>query len=181
MTRMPGEPLGNGLQSITTEECSLLASDLKLCFDQLHSIPAPSVGPHISGIGGGLFRCYRILSEHIGPFATEPDFYCYLYDKSPRGDYLEQFGREVHTTPHKICLSRNDLILDNILVDSNRRLSAIIDWECAAWLPEYWDYTRSYLLRDSYHQWKCFMDEVFGLRPEDLRVEMEMWKYNNSI
>ena len=60
MTRVPGEPLGATLMTMSDEECSLLASDLKKCFDQLRSIPAPSTGPRICGVGGGPFRCFRI-------------------------------------------------------------------------------------------------------------------------
>jgi hypothetical protein len=74
MTRMAGEPLLDG-HTTMCQERSLLAADLKHSLDQLCSLAAPSSGPSICGIG---FRCLRIESDHIGPFDTEPNFYCYL-------------------------------------------------------------------------------------------------------
>jgi hypothetical protein len=183
MTRVPGEPLGAALMTMSDEECSQLASDLKKCFDQLRSIPAPSTGLQICGVGGGPFRCFRITSNPVGPFETESDLYRYLYEYSYSTEraHLEEFGRAVHSTPHRICLSHNDLTPFNILIDSNHRLTAIVDWECTAWLPEYWDYTRSYFHRDSYHAWQHLMDGIFGLWPEELEVERELWKYNDPL
>ena len=181
MTRMAGEPLWGGLKTMSAKERSLLASDLKNSFDQLRSIPAPSTGPHICGVGGGSFRCFRISSDHIGPFATEADFYRFLYEHVylQERSRLEQFAHEVHNTSYRICLSHNDLNPHNILIDNNRRLSAIVDWECAAWLPAYWDYTTSCFHRESYYEWQYLMDNVFGLWPKELRVEKELWKFND--
>jgi len=36
--------------------------------------------------------------------------------------------------------SHGDLSATNIMIN-NGRLSALIDWETAAWMPRYWDYT----------------------------------------
>ena len=183
MTRMAGEPLTGGLRKMSAKERSLLASDLKNSFDQLRSIPAPSTGPHICGIGGGSFRCFRISSDYIGPFATGPDFYRFLYERVylQERSRLEQFAHEVHNTSYRICLSHNDLNPHNILIDNNCWLSAIVDWECSTWLPAYWDYTRSYFHRDAYYEWQYLMDNVFGLWPKELRVEKELWKFNDPF
>ena len=89
MTRMAGEPIKGGLETMSAEARSLLASDLKNSFDQLRSIPAPSTGPDICGIGGGSFRCFRICSDYIGPFATELEFYRFLYERV----YLKERNR----------------------------------------------------------------------------------------
>ena len=78
MTRMAGEPLWCRLKTMSAKERSLLASDLKNSFDQLCSIPAPSTGLHICGVGGGSFRCFYICSDDIGPFATKANFYHFL-------------------------------------------------------------------------------------------------------
>ena len=41
-------------------------------------------------------------------------------------------------TYYKICLTHGDLTPHNILVDENVRPVALIDWETAGWMPEYW-------------------------------------------
>jgi serine/threonine protein kinase len=181
MTRVAGEPLKDALLTMSPQAHSLLASDLKECFNQLRSIPIPPIGPSICGVGGEPFLCYRVGSDPIGPFTTERDLYHHLYERVylQERTRLEKFAHRVHTRPHRICLSHNDITPFNILIDKNRRLSAIVDWECAAWLPEYWDYTRSYFHRDPYHEWQRLMDDVFGLWPEELEVERELWKYND--
>ncbi|PFH45961.1 hypothetical protein AMATHDRAFT_130386, partial [Amanita thiersii Skay4041] len=181
MTRIPGEPLSGKLGTMSEEERTRLASDLKRFFDQLRALPPPSSGPQICGIGGGPFICYRIKSHFIGPFDTEPDFYRYLYDYShlPWQDHLRQFCQKVHSRQHRICLTHNDLVQHNILVDSDNRFAGLIDWECAAWLPDYWEYTRAYYQYPQFDKWVQLLKGVFGTWPDELDAEMEMWKYND--
>jgi hypothetical protein len=85
----------------------------------------------------------------------------------------------VHSTPHRFCLTHNDLSPTNILIDDDHRLTAIIDWECVAWLPEYWEYTRSHWHRELYIELGLLMDDVVGKWPEELEVEQEFWKYTD--
>jgi Phosphotransferase enzyme family len=89
------------------------------------------------------WRCFRLpLNVSMLMPKSDATFSCprHIQKKRPR---LEEFG---HTTPHKNCLTHNDLDLLNVSLDDNSRLSGIIDWGCTAWLPEYWDYTQSNLL-----------------------------------
>ncbi|PFH45962.1 hypothetical protein AMATHDRAFT_51374 [Amanita thiersii Skay4041] len=65
MTRLPGEPLGTEIYTMSKEERTLLAYDLKRCFDRLRSLPPPNSGPKICALGGGpihLLSCTNELS-----------------------------------------------------------------------------------------------------------------------
>ncbi len=42
--------------------------------------------------------------------------------------------------PHDIVFTHGDLWDHNIMVDQGH-INGIVDWECAGWLPEYWEYT----------------------------------------
>ncbi|PFH45959.1 hypothetical protein AMATHDRAFT_70842 [Amanita thiersii Skay4041] len=181
MTRISGEPMTGRITGFTEEERSFLASDLKQGFDQLRTLPPPNSGPLICGFDWGSFVCYRINDDPIGPFGTEPEFYQFLYDHwhLKMQDHLKEFGRDVHSKKHRICFSHNDLCPHNIILDDNKRLAGVIDWECAAWLPDYWEYTRACYYCQLGKEWQQMMVDVFGPWPEELRVEQEMWKYND--
>ncbi|PFH45955.1 hypothetical protein AMATHDRAFT_70839 [Amanita thiersii Skay4041] len=94
-------------------------------------------------------------------------------------DHLREFCQKVHSRTHRICLSHNDLGQHNILVDSNNRLIGIIDWECAAWLPDYWKYTTAYYYYPHFDKWVQLLGDILGTWPDELEVEMVMWKYND--
>ncbi|KAJ1651430.1 hypothetical protein IWQ61_008005 [Dispira simplex] len=66
---------------------------------------------------------------------------------------------------YDIIFSHGDLALQNILVDSESSIAAIIDWEYAGFYPEYWDYVC--LLRTHFWKtdWPNRMREV--MRPND--------------
>jgi hypothetical protein len=49
-------------------------------FRSLRSLPAPSTGLRVCGVGKVSFRCLCIDSDHIGPFVTEFDLYRHLYE-----------------------------------------------------------------------------------------------------
>jgi aminoglycoside phosphotransferase len=184
MTRLNGEPLRDGLRRMTQSELSLLAQDMKLCFDQLRSLSDPTIGRGVRGLGAEKFRCYRISFDPIGPFKSEQEFHHFLlFERVPLKDRdrLIQLAQKVHSKAYRLCLTHNDLTPLNILINENKRLSGIVDWECAAWLPEYWEYTRSHWHRDGYLEWHSFMDAVFDTWPEELAVEEEIWKYSDPF
>jgi serine/threonine protein kinase len=71
----------------------------------------------------------------------------------------------------RTVFAHGDLGPHNILWKDGRIVS-IIDWECAGWFPEYWEYTRSYFtsacsLPGWWEMFKGLMDQY----PEELEVE----------
>ena len=43
------------------------------------------------------------------------------------------------TVKHDVVFTHGDLLLHNIIVEDGH-ISGIIDWECAGWMPEYWEF-----------------------------------------
>lgn len=94
-------------------------------------------------------KSFRTPSGVIPPCQDEPEFLQYLL--SARDPALWEDNRQnydadtvkvkgISAIPHSVVFTHGDLYRHNILVHDGR-LSGIIDWECAGWLPEYWDYT----------------------------------------
>jgi aminoglycoside phosphotransferase (APT) family kinase protein len=48
----------------------------------------------------------------------------------------------VFSKTYKAVLTHGNLHMSNILVDGGR-LSRIISWECAAFMPKYWEFTKA--------------------------------------
>lgn len=49
---------------------------------------------------------------------------------------------KAYNIQHKIVFTHADINMRNVLVNENGRISGIVDWECAGWFPEYWEYTK---------------------------------------
>ncbi|KAG4429124.1 hypothetical protein IFR05_015392 [Cadophora sp. M221] len=86
--------------------------------------------------GGPVFD-YRIPKRSAGPFDSEKDFNDYLITQ-------DRLRSPIHSTSHKITFTHADLNLTNILVDGNR-LFGLVDFGCAGFYPEYWEFTKAKL------------------------------------
>jgi aminoglycoside phosphotransferase (APT) family kinase protein len=78
-----------------------------------------------------------------GPFDSESEFNEFLFRNmisSTPSIYRESIQHTMRVD-HNIVFSHGDLNLDNILVE-NGRIVALLDWECAGWYPEYWEYVK---------------------------------------
>ncbi|KZT28713.1 hypothetical protein NEOLEDRAFT_1167245 [Neolentinus lepideus HHB14362 ss-1] len=51
-------------------------------------------------------------------------------------------GTIIGSSVHRLVFTHNDVAPRNIMIadDDSGRITGLIDWECAAWLPEYWEY-----------------------------------------
>jgi len=52
----------------------------------------------------------------------------------------------------------------------------LVDWACAAWMPEYWELTSSICIRQRYAGWVRIFKAALPQYEEELAVEMEIWK-----
>jgi len=169
MSRVPGTSLHElNWKTLSPETQASIVAQLKCYFEQLRSIPRPDWEPEsISSVLGGPFLDARLREwdEPVGPFATEADFNTFYRAGKPLDDKVPEEIRSMHSVPHRIVLTHNDLCPQNIMVDgsdADARITAILDWECAAWLPEYWEYVKV-------TNWKFWVDRAFKKRaPEFL-------------
>lgn len=73
---------------------------------------------------------------------------------------------------HDIVFTHADLNMRNILVDEDGKLSGIVDWECAGWYPEYWEYTKAHFGARYTFRWIAdVVDRVFSGYRDELRAD----------
>lgn len=117
MTRIPGIPLQEAIQSFSYAERSQLAADIRGCVSQFWQIPNPNDAAICSADGGPTFD-YR-LEDPAGPFESEEAFNKHvIFRKSLRSAIPDH--------RHKIFFSHADFSPTNILVERGK-LSGIVD------------------------------------------------------
>ncbi|KAF5380060.1 hypothetical protein D9615_006116 [Tricholomella constricta] len=148
MTYIPGDQLSQVWYNLSDAERSTIMDQLHLCLLRLRACQNPR-SPQISSITGTYIKSFRTCEGVIPPCTDKADFLRYLISaRDPNFRKVNEalFDEETRKVklleeiPHSIIFAHGDLYRHNVLVKDGR-LSGIIDWECAGWLPEYWDYT----------------------------------------
>lgn len=146
-SRMPGIPLISAYKQVTPEVEVYLRRQLSKLLEPLRAIPPPA--NTVCGFDGGPVRCERVAygADPCGPWNSVADFHDELMW---RADGFKEYPEEVdpkvvqdviqraHARDHRIVLTHNDLYPHNILIDEHWKITAIVDWEMCAWMPEYW-------------------------------------------
>ncbi|KZP05615.1 hypothetical protein FIBSPDRAFT_842845 [Athelia psychrophila] len=185
MTRLPGRQLG-GLpySEMTEQQRDTLAVDLKASFDQLRALRQPAhLEDRICNFSGGEFTDYRVHSSDSAAYATPAEFYDHMFQhiEIKQHERLRALAKDVHTTAYPLVLTHCDLHTKNVLADENYRLTGIVDWECCAWLPAYWEYTRTQFGKERYHEWIEIVNKMLSPWPKELELEKEIWGYTWNI
>ncbi|THV01049.1 kinase-like protein, partial [Dendrothele bispora CBS 962.96] len=162
MSHVPGTDLHElKWKTLSSEVQRTIMDQLKTYFDDLRSIPRP-VGEHsISSVIGGPFLDARLLDwdDLSGPFENEAEFNTFYRAGQPLDEKVPEEIRRVHSVSHRLVLTHNDVCPRNIMVEGST-VTGIIDWECAAWLPEYWEYVKI-------TNWKNWEDKAFKMRASE--------------
>lgn len=170
MTRMPGSELGQVYKSLEPKEIDTIMSELKLYMDVMRSWPNPWGRDRICSVSGTSIRSLRVAMHIMGPFENEQQLNEFLVDGTCNEGSLSasKFEESIATVkenlaiPHRIVFTHGDLMHHNILVH-NGHLSAILDWEAAGWLPEYWEFTSGARLMRPGSWWYDCMKESLKL------------------
>ena len=149
MTRLPGWPLNNSSNEFVAEEEEPWLNDLKICLRAMREWKSPFEGEQICSAIGTSISTQRVPGHAMGPCETEEELHDYLLaPASSHGFKSEEEYRltltkakKIREIPHRITFTHGDLKAHNILVNEDYRLSGFLDWECAGWCPEYWDFT----------------------------------------
>lgn len=175
MTRVRGQMLHEVLHLMSYAERDLFADDLGSCVTQLREIPNPTPFLFCNALGGPICD-HRIPDGTGGPFNSESDFNNHLtshLECTP----AEALGEENVPQGHRSYFTHSDFHPTNLLVYRGR-LSGIIDWECAGYLPEYWEFTKAmYGTRQ-----KPILENIFRRAfkhqyESELEVERKLWRY----
>ena len=164
MQRMPGERLDRLWPSLTDGEKTTVSEQLRRVFDCLRQAECPEP-KFFGGLDGGAVHHYLFYSqkgdqEFLGPFRDEAAFVKGLTDnfrvlRERNGHplfkvqfYERHLGQVLRG--HRPVLTHGNLSKRNIVVAEKRSHSlnegersfdvALVDWEMAGWLPDYWEY-----------------------------------------
>lgn len=176
-SNVPGRQVESKFHLFTYRERERLITDLRHCVAQFRQIPNKTGHAIGSALGGPIYD-HRI-DKTCGPCDSESEFHSSLV----RRDDLKAKAvvSKAHSKNHNIYFSHGDLAPSNILVE-NGRLTGIVDFECSAFLPEYWEYTKALYplwgFQDAQKPWVNIIDSVFdGNYKEELEAEEELWGY----
>ncbi len=143
--------------------------------DQLRDLPLPD--PHrVQAVDGK--SCYdERMGGEYGPYATIDTFneawgYKLIPKKYP--EHREVFEK-IAGRSWRIIFAHGDLGPHNLLWRDGK-IVAVIDWEFAGWLPEYWDYTRIFKViypdNPADQEWWKMLQDFIPCYPDELEVEI---------
>ncbi|KAI1362411.1 kinase-like domain-containing protein [Xylaria arbuscula] len=165
MSFVPGERLDKVWCSMSAEEKSSIALQLRGIIDQIRALePPPDL---VGGCGRTNFRHLRAydFSESQYSFKDEAGFNEWLindlFERTPM--LIREALRSCMRTDHRIVLTHGDLAQHNILVQ-NGKITGLIDWEFAGWLPEYWEYVNFMKRAPVNRDWRDYATTIFSQR-----------------
>jgi len=173
MTRLPGVRVHDVLYRMSYTERNQLADDLSRILDQMHQIPNKT--PYLfANVLGGPIIDRRAACGGCGPYNSEADLNVQLAKGVQQ--YLKQDIPTAFSRTHKSVFTHSDLFFSNVLVDGGR-LSGIVDWECAGFMPEYWEFTKAMRSGMLDYDAQAVYRRIWGNRfDEELEVEQWLWR-----
>ncbi|KAI9861851.1 MAG: hypothetical protein M1824_001962 [Vezdaea acicularis] len=149
MTRLPGWSLSNPSAQFVVEEEQPWFDDLVKCVHAMRQWKSPFKDKQICSASGTYISTQRVPRHAMGPFKVERELHDYLLSAASSHSFksLEEYettltkARKIIDIEHHIVFTHGDLKAHNILVDEDYHLSGFLDWECAGWCPDYWDFT----------------------------------------
>lgn len=174
MTRLRGQMLNRILHRMSYSERQQFSSDLRDIISQIRRIPNHTPYLFANTVGGSIMD-YRLPDKICGPFNQESDFTSELVRKYVGKETKERLA-PIHSRQHESVFTHSDLSPTNILIEGGR-LSGIVDWECAGYLPEYWDFTKAMFSTRNDEVKEGLIRGAFGNGFEDeLQAERTLWR-----
>ena len=149
MERKPGKRLQVYWPRMTRDQKEHLFSQLHQHLEELRRIPQPPPIGRIESPVGSCFDYRLDFGDRFGPFHNEEEFHDWRlsthdwqFDYNPE---LFRKARKAFRDDHKIVFTHGDLSESNIHIEvrgpeaRDVRVVGLLDWEMAAWMPEYWE------------------------------------------
>ncbi|KAI6137642.1 kinase-like domain-containing protein [Pisolithus tinctorius] len=161
---------------LTEMQKKAIFAQLRDFIGQLRSLEPHHPGRVQAVDSTGLFDPRICLDDRpFGPFSSVAEFHTYFGHNCLLN--LEQCRQyfpliEAMAQRHyRIAFAHSDICPRNILA-RNGNVVAIVDWECAGWYPEYWEYTRWAVSNyRSPQTWLDARDNIMDVYSEELQVE----------
>ncbi|CAL1697259.1 unnamed protein product [Somion occarium] len=170
MTCLPGTSVSHAIHSgeLPREEFEATMQDW---LSQLRGLPTPS-HDIVASFDGSKCMCHRVLDTRFGPFPNIAAFHEFLFSGL---EHLREVTEKSYSKPHRICFTHGDIHMQNILFYDGK-LSGLVDWECAGWYPEYWEYIVAIYHTKKLPYWVDSFGNIFPQYADELAAEREYWK-----
>ncbi|KAL3472023.1 kinase-like domain-containing protein [Aspergillus californicus] len=169
MTQVKGQTLHSVFHRLSYSERELLSQDLREIIGQIRRVPNQTPYRFGNTLGGALVD-HR--AGTFGPFHRESDFYDYLADHA--GPVAQNALAQVRSRQYRSFFTHSDLHSTNISINRGR-LAGIIDWECAGYYPDYWEFTKAFYGIINEAQEKIIRGAFDEDYEDELRVEKLLW------
>ncbi|KAL1981285.1 hypothetical protein VTN96DRAFT_2831 [Rasamsonia emersonii] len=176
MTRLHRQTFPSVYHLMSYAERDRFTDELEACVAQLRKIPNHT--PYLFGNAlGGPIIDHRIPDGTAGPFNAESDFNDHLTSHlgcSP-ADVLD--GQTPRQDPRSY-FTHSDFHAANLLVAEGGHLSGIVDWDCAGYKPEYWEFTKAMYTTRGDEVLEGIFRRAFGhAYEEELEMERKLWSW----
>jgi aminoglycoside phosphotransferase (APT) family kinase protein len=162
MEYIEGEILQNILPNLTNEQKQLLTEDLKSIISRMRQLTSyGTIGPvkNESLPISGVYESERHLNQNLLD----------KLDKSMPQHNINLIFSGALTEDHDIVMTHGDLHPKNIIV-RDYRIVAILDWECAGFYPEYWEYTKTLSSIQWNNVWVPIIHQALNPYPREFAV-----------
>lgn len=172
----PGEQLGKVWDSFDDQTKLRICTDTWTMITKWRQIPKPSGYPYqclADGSAKTRDELLQSLDANEKPITSDTALRQRIYER-----YYHFNGRRYeHELPEMLprsdtsVFTHGDVAPQNILVDKQGNITAILDWEHAGWYPDYWEYANIMKPRceDDWQQWmdatkpKSFEKDLRGI------------------
>ena len=170
MEKIPGVSLDKVIDTLTVEELSHIASQLKSILAQLRSVESSKM---LGSVSGGPYR-NEFFPPHVAPkhaFSSVGEFldhYRQMLMLFCTEQYTESLLSRIPRNA-AIKFTHGDLLPKNIIVEGSR-ITGIVDWATGGFYPAYWEYCRMHDPNFMTPGWKLVLQEVFLGEPREMEI-----------
>ncbi|KAI9764728.1 MAG: hypothetical protein M1840_008120 [Geoglossum simile] len=179
MKKLKGRNLAQVFHTMSEDIQQRVLAQLREYVDQLRSIEPPEPA-YVGSVNHTPLQDGRVFYGPFGPFNTVAEFHKALrndIDGVTGHEELDQVIQMQGSRSYPLRLTHGDLAFRNILVEMDGTVTGLVDWECAGWYPDYWEYVSAFY---------SFYDREW-LRPlipqflEEFNAELDMEKAKRGL
>jgi hypothetical protein len=190
MEFIEGEKLKRLWRRLSSKQKLTIIRILGHFIDELHALPQPNPQGRIESLSHGPCFDFCISSEFLhGPFHDESaynDWHISIFSSfgnrhPPTAARLQELRSQM-LDDHRIVFTHGDMSRQNIIVklggnggpDDEIWITALLDWEQAAWRPEYWEAMKIVYGIQPTMDWAVLAQELTSGYEREIAIEQEL-------